>query len=235
MSVSIDYLGHSGFLAETGRALMLFDYYTGDLSLIERKSKEKPLFVFASHRHSDHFNAEIFTLAKKHPDVRYLLSFDIEGNREVPEDCNVRFLQADETYEIEDLGTVTTLLSTDEGIAFLVKTPEETLFHAGDLHWWDWPGEDPEWLAEQKEVFSREIGKLKGIPIDIAFAVLDDRLEFNYHEGLELLISVCRPKYVLPMHYWKDAGVIDRFRGLPCMKDTDTVLLDTAAEKHWEL
>ena len=235
MSVIIDYLGHSGFFAETAGALMLFDYYTGDISFIRDRSPEKPLFVFASHAHHDHFNDEIFRLADVRNDVRYLLSFDIEGSREVPDGVDVSYLKADETYEIRDLGTVTTLLSTDEGVAFLVKTPKETLFHAGDLHWWDWPGEDPAWLAEQEEVFAREIGKLKGVPIDIAFAVLDDRLEYNFHKGMELLISVCWPKYVLPMHYWKDAGVIERFRELPCMKDTDTVLLDTASEKHWEL
>lgn len=235
MSVIIDYLGHSGFFAETGSALMLFDYYTGDISFIRDRSPEKPLFVFVSHAHHDHFNNEIFRLADVRGDVRYLLSFDIEGSGEVPDGVDVSYLKADETYEVGGLGTVTTLLSTDEGVAFLVKTPEKTLFHAGDLHWWDWPGEDPAWLAEQEEVFAREIGKLKGVPIDIAFAVLDDRLEYNFHKGLELLISVCRPKYVLPMHYRKDAGVIERFRELPCMKDTDTVLLDTAAEKHWEL
>lgn len=235
MSVIIDYLGHSGFFAETAGALMLFDYYTGDLSFIGGRSPEKPLFVFVSHAHHDHFNREIFRIAALRDDVRYLLSFDMEGRGEVPDGADVMYLKADETYEIGGLGTVTTLLSTDEGVAFLVKTPERTLFHAGDLHWWDWPGEDPAWLAEQEEVFAREIGKLKGVPIDIAFAVLDDRLEYNFHKGLELLISVCRPNYVLPMHYRKDAGVIERFRELPCMKDAETVLLDTAAEKHWEL
>ena len=67
---------------------------------------------------------------------------------------------SDKTYRIEGLGTVRALTSTDEGVAFLITTPYETLFHAGDLNWWDWPGEDPGWLSEQETVFKREIRKL---------------------------------------------------------------------------
>ena len=31
--MKIDYLGHSGFLVETETAVLLFDYYRGDISL----------------------------------------------------------------------------------------------------------------------------------------------------------------------------------------------------------
>ena len=37
----VDYLGHSGFLVETDHVLMLFDYYVGDLSLIDEKKRAK--------------------------------------------------------------------------------------------------------------------------------------------------------------------------------------------------
>ena len=229
----IDYLGHSGFLVETDSALLLFDCCRRDLSTVRERSPGKPLFVFVSHVHGDHFKPRIFTLADGSHPVHYLLSFDIRGNRAVPKNGDVRYLDADRTYEIEGLGTVETLLSTDEGVAFLVKTPEATVFHAGDLHWWDWPGEDPDWLAEQETVFKREIRKLAGTPIDAAFAVLDDRLEENYAKGLEFLLTVCRPRCVLPMHFWKDRSVVDRFRELPCA--AGAVLLDTTRETHWEI
>ena len=62
----IDYLGHSGFFVEVGDVALLFDYYRGDLSFLHRIPQEKPLYVFASHVHSDHFNPEIFSLAKTH-------------------------------------------------------------------------------------------------------------------------------------------------------------------------
>ena len=231
----IDYLGHSGFLFETARALLLFDNARKDCPPLRHKPVEKPLFVFVSHAHADHFNPAIFSLADGSRRVRFLLSFDLKGTANVPKGCAVSFLNADESYAVEGLGTVQALRSTDEGVAFLVKTPDETLFHAGDLHWWDWPGEDPDWLAAQKTLFQAEIRKLAGIRIDAACVVLDDRLEEHFAEGMTFFLSVCQPRYVLPMHFWKDKTVTDRFLALPGACNPDTVLINTAKETHWEI
>ena len=212
MPIKIDYLGHSGFFVENESSMLLFDYYYGDLSFLEEKLEEKPLFVFSSHAHGDHFNPEIFTIVNKHKKTSYHLSFDIKGKPTVPNNLNIQYLDVDRTYEIEDLGIVKTLQSTDEGVAFLIKTSDETLFYAGDLHWWDWPGEDPDWLTEQESVFKREIGKIKNESIDIAFAVLDSRLEDNYAKGMTHILSELHPRYVLPMHFWDDRSVVERFK-----------------------
>ncbi len=233
--MTIDYLGHSGFLAETKRALLLFDFCKGDLSLLDGKPAEKPLFVFVSHAHRDHFSPKIFRLARGGRPVKYILSFDLKGDPDVPEGADILFADADASYAVEGLGTVQTLRSTDEGVAFLVRTPEETLFHAGDLNWWDWEGEDPEWLEEQETVFRQEIGKLVGETIDAAFVVLDDRLEKSFAKGMRLFLSVVRPKYALPMHFWEDKSVVERFKALPGAWQTDTTLLDTTKETHWIL
>lgn len=235
LHMKIDFLGHSGFFVESESVLLLFDYYYGDLSFLAEKLKEKPLFVFASHAHEDHFNPAIFSLADVHKRTKYLLSFDIKGNPAVPENRDIQYLDAERTYEIEGLGSVETLISTDEGVAFLVKTACETLFYAGDLHWWDWPGEDPEWLNEQETVFKREIKKLAGLPIDVAFAVLDSRLEENYWKGMALILSILRPRYVLPMHFWKDRSVMERFKELPFLRESGTILLDSTKETQWEI
>ena len=76
--MKIDYLGHSGFLVGTGKAVLLFDYYRGDISLIRQTAANKPLYVFVSHAHADHFNPKIFSLADDARTTKYLLSFDIE-------------------------------------------------------------------------------------------------------------------------------------------------------------
>ena len=233
--MTIDYLGHSGFLVETDRALLLFDYFRGDLSLLDAKPQDKPLFVFVSHAHSDHFNPKIFSLQRGKRSVKYILSFDLKGNLAVRKRADVLYTDADTAYEVAQLGSVETLRSTDEGVAFLVTTPDGTLFHAGDLNWWDWPGEDPEWLAEQKTVFQREIGKLAGRRIDAAFVVLDDRLEENFAEGMTWFLSVCRPSWALPMHFRKDGDAVARFKALSCPDASETVILNTASETHWEL
>lgn len=228
--MKIDHLAHSGFLVETEGALMLFDYFRGDLSLIADRPGDKPLYVFVSHAHADHFNPRIFSLADSGRKTHYLLSFDIEGSPAVPKGLDVRFLAAEGTYRIDGLGEVQTFASTDEGVAFLVTTPDAVIFHAGDLNWWDWPGEDPEWLAGQERVFRREIRKLARTPIDAAFVVLDDRLEENYAKGMELFLSVCKARYVLPMHFSKAANPVERFME---HYDGGAVILDTANETHW--
>lgn len=231
----IDYLGHSGFLFETDRELLLFDYYRGDLSLLRQKPKEKPLFVFVSHVHGDHYNPNIFTLADGYRSVTFLLSFDLKGDHCIPSNHEIIYVDEDQTYAVEDLGTVQTLRSTDEGVAFLVATSKEVIFHAGDLHWWDWPGEDPEWLKEQEIVFQREIQKIEKTTIDVACVVLDDRLEENYARGMEYFLQKCHPRYVIPMHFWKDQSVVDRFNLRPGEWKTDTILLNTAKDNHWKI
>lgn len=233
--MKIEYLGHSGFFVECESSLLLFDYYRGDLSFISEKPEEKPLFVFVSHAHGDHFNPRIFDITDIHPKTKYMLSFDIKGSSAVPKDMDINYLAADKRYEEKELGEILTLASTDEGVAFLIKTKDKTLFHAGDLNWWDWPGEDVEWLREQETVFKREIKKLKGERIDAAFAVLDDRLEGNYWKGMALILSELCPRYVLPMHFWNDDGIIERFKKLPEARESSSVLLDTVNEKRWEI
>ncbi len=234
-NVKIDYLGHSGFLAETEHVLLMFDDYRGDLSVVRGKPEDKPLFVFVSHAHADHFDPQIFSLMDRKGGVRYILPFDLRGDPAVPQACDAVYMDADRTYTVEGLGIVTTLLSTDEGVAYLIKTADCTLFHAGDLHWWDWPGEDPAWLKDQESLYCREIGKLAGIPIDIGFVVLDDRLEQNYARGLEYYMNTTDTRYILPMHFWKDRSVIERFKTSHADPAGNTVLLDTAEETHWEL
>lgn len=72
--MKITYIGHSGFAVELAGCALLFDYYEGTLPAF---NSEKPLYVFSSHAHRDHFNFDIFRLRETHPDVTYILSRDI--------------------------------------------------------------------------------------------------------------------------------------------------------------
>ena len=76
--------------------------------------------------------------------------------------------------ELEGL-TVTTLGSTDEGVAFLVETEGKTIFHAGDLHLWYWDDDTEAERREMNQRYTAEMEKLRGRRIDVAFLVLDSR------------------------------------------------------------
>ena len=140
----VSFLDHSGFLAELPSAALLFDWWKGELPPLP----DKPLLVFASHRHPDHFDPKIFALDDGRRGIRFLLGKGIrltDRNRArwsltdgTAEKCLI--LSGGERAEPLPGVTVETLRSTDEGVAFLVTADGQTVFHAGDLNWWHWEG-----------------------------------------------------------------------------------------------
>ena len=102
---------------------------------------------------------------------------------------------------------VTTLKSTDEGVAFLVDTGEKVIYHAGDLNWWHWNGEVESYNAFMARDYMSEIDKLRGKRIDIAFIPLDGRLEDKYLWGMDYAMKTLDIKNAFPMHFWRDFGL----------------------------
>ena len=218
--MKIAYIGHSGFLVETCECYYIFDYYTGVLPPLQ---PEKTVVVFASHAHADHYNPEIFNMLSaagmKH--ITAVLSDDIapevypHGGDEltvVPVSCR-------RTYELPCRTTVHTLRSTDEGVAFLLRCPEGTLYHAGDLNDWVWPGESEEYNRTMSENYRLEINLLEqyrkeylnGCPIDMACVPLDPRQEEFYACGMLGFLRSVSANNVYPMHFWDQPEVLDRF------------------------
>lgn len=213
--MEITYIGHSGFLVETERNNYLFDYYRGEIPKVQT---DKPLYVFASHKHPDHFNPMIFDLAKEYMKVTFVLSYDIKvnsfhmGKWGIGEEITNRILsvKANASYE-QDGFVLQTLKSTDAGVAFLLKTEEGILYHAGDLNWWYWEEATKQENNNMTANFKREIEKLADISIDVAFVPLDPRLGKYYYLGMEYLMQKARCRYVFPMHCFDDHQVGKRF------------------------
>ena len=200
--LKITYITHSSFFIETDHTCLLFDYYTGSIPKVPQGKK---LYVFASHRHSDHYSSQIFELKKENLEIRYLLSNDIEK----VEDSSVSYLKEDVVW-FDDFLEVCTYPSNDEGLAFLVKVDGYTLYHAGDLNNWDWKGEDANWLEWQKKLYHQQLEKMKDENIDVAFIPVDPRLEENYYEGAVDFLKVCHARYIVPMHCWKKYEIIHK-------------------------
>lgn len=96
--MKITYIGHSGFSVELEQSVLLFDYYQGEIPSFPDGKK---LYVFASHRHGDHFNPEIFSLAERYLDVQYVFSRDIWRSR-VPEKLQKNVVQMKANTEWTD-------------------------------------------------------------------------------------------------------------------------------------
>ena len=212
------FLDHSGFLVELADVCLLFDWWKGALPPLP----EKPLAVFVSHRHEDHFSPAVFSLADGKRPVRFLLGRDIrptEKNRarwgltdETLSLC--RFLGGNEHAEVFPGVTVETLPSTDEGVAFVAGACGRTVYHAGDLHWWHWEGEDKAWNRNMEVNFQRFLRPLEGRHIDLAMVPLDGRLEDAFDWGLAYFLTHTDTDTVLPMHQWGKFTLTERFSAL---------------------
>ena len=223
--MKITYIHHSAFLAETEHACLLFDYFKGSLPKLP---EGKRLYIFASHRHPDHFSKVIFDIAAEHGDTVLLLSSDIWRKR-VPEELLERtvFMGAGEMRllplpSVPEGIKIETFRSTDEGVAFLIGAEGRTLYHAGDLNHWFWEGEPEEWNRKMGEAYRLELKKWRERHIDVAFMLLDPRQEKHFWLGMDDFMRMVGADVVFPMHFWEDFQAAARFKAWPAPTGTGT-------------
>ena len=207
----VTYIGHSGFSVELESHILLFDYYEGTMPEFDPAKK---LLVFASHSHPDHFNREILKLADVYPDVEYIFPKDI-GIAKKEQRESEHFMRKRDEITVGDT-KVKSLRSTDEGVAFLVRCEDRIIYHAGDLNWWHWEEEPKAWNTAMEKDFKTECAKLQGIPIDVAFLVLDPRQEDAFWWGFDWWMRHLEIKTVFPMHSWEEFSIVKRLKALPC-------------------
>lgn len=194
----VTHLYHSGSLVELEHHILLFDYYQGNLKL----NQEKPLYIFVSHRHFDHYNPDIFKI--KHPHITYILSTDLRHK------YDAHYVDVHQEYLFDDV-KVKTLLSTDEGCAFLVEVENKTIYFAGDLNWWYWEGEPHKDNHYQEITYQQEINSIHQT-IDLAFIVVDKRQEKDYLRGLQYFLDHVQTKFIVPIHYFGDYSISEQLQ-----------------------
>ncbi len=203
--MKITYIHHSSFSVELDNCILLFDYFQGNIPYFD---KNKKLYVFSSHSHHDHFNKSIFKIEETHPNVTYILSNDINA----PKSENIKLMGPNERLLIDDL-RIETLESSDLGVAFIVRVENKTIYHAGDLNWWYWEGENsPEENAYAEKIFKSSINKIKGKNIDLAFLPLDPRQGEQYYLGFDYFMKSTNTKIAFPMHLWKTYSLVKIFK-----------------------
>lgn len=205
--MKISYIGHSGFLVELAKCYLLFDYYESELP---QRNLEKPLFLFASHFHGDHFNPQVFELLKEQKCVYGIFDKGIFKGR-TPDNIERWFVKHSQTYELPLSVKVETLKSTDAGVAFLVTVGDKVIYHGGDLNDWYWEGETEADNHRMTEKYRKEIDKLTDRKIDAAFVPLDPRQEEYYARGMAYFLETTKAEKIIPMHFWKQPEIINKF------------------------
>lgn len=210
LGCQVTYIFHSGFFVEWADCCLLFDYYKGILPT----PTDKPLIVFASHSHADHFNPAVFDYGTGWKQVHYVLSdeIDLSGVTNAPPASQVTFLPPDASLTLEPELTISTLRSTDLGVAFFVTHHGKTLYHAGDLHWWLWDECTEAENVEMTRMFRHELEKGVGIHIDLAFLPLDPRQEGYFWQGMDAYFRTWDIDRAFPMHFGNVYSMAQRIK-----------------------
>lgn len=245
--MKITYIHHSAFLVELETVVLLFDYTEGLIPVTDGK---KPMVIFASHSHGDHYSKEILELNRESGVIHYILSNDISKKGMDEKVLNqVHFVKPGETillpYGNDEKAKleINTYRSTDKGVAFLVKGDGQVIYHAGDLNNWRWEGEPEDWNNNMAKRYSAEVDKMAGMKIDAAFLPLDPRQENAFYLGFDEFMKKTQVTHAFPMHCWGDFSVIKRLREMEVSapyrdrivmisKDGEEFLLGTELESH---
>ena len=216
--MTLTYIFHSGFVLETEHSILVFDYWLDPSGVMEGVlKKDKPLYVFSSHFHEDHFTKEIFEWKKLNPDITYILSKDIYKHRRASkEDADVWLAKggtwSDITISVWALG------STDSGVSWIVETEGKHFFHAGDLNNWyakfllDDNPDQLRYSFEMEETFNpiahekQFLGELKDIrkvadSFDVVMFPIDGRVGNGYTLGGRQFIERFKVGLFVPMHF----------------------------------
>ncbi len=212
------YLDHSAVAVKTKNHLLLFDLFGEALCpkegqglaqgyLDPKEISNEDVLVFVSHEHHDHFDQKIFEWKNILPKVRYIL---LEEMEELYADGI--FVHPHMEKKLDDC-KITTLDSTDIGVAYLVEIDGRLIYHSGDLNWWYWEGEEESFNQDQEQRYKREMEYLSKAlgdrQIDLAFVPVDPRQEQNRMKGLNCFLRNVSVNKVVPIHLWGDFTVCD--------------------------
>lgn len=243
--MKVTYIGHSGFLVETGIANLLFDYYKGTIPKI---NNDLPVLVFVSHKHSDHYNPEVFRLAKQYANIHYFISNDIQLSEKIMEDYELtpefmkdkvtmvapglkRVVPLSDEEDDKNYIVLETIKSTDQGLAFLIKVEGKRIYHAGDLNNWVWEDDTKQQFNNMSTLFKRVMEKISGREIYLAFAPLDPRQGQYYKLGMDYLLNTAPVTYAVPMHLWGEYETVDRYEKERVTKELPTKIVKLTDEE----
>ena len=218
--LKITYLYQDGFMAESDKEVLLFNYTFGKLPRI---SADKPLYVFISCHLADYYNSDVYHYGVNRNNVYYFVADDkVKNNKrkfrffynhileKETKENRVQFVKPDQTYNFGGI-KVKTLDCHDgnDSCAFLVKGRDCCIFDAGHLNDWSWPTEKTEANARAENGFRREIMKIRDTHIDAAFVILSPKQENMYAKGIDYIMRNCDIDEVYPKHFKDERKIID--------------------------
>jgi ankyrin repeat protein len=186
------YLGHSGWAVKTMNHLLIFDYYEktdrpDDPRLVNGRINpteiyDQNVYVFVSHRHTDHFDKTILEWADSVPYIKYIFGW------EALDDPNHHYMGPKKKLKLDGM-EIECVQSPEAGEIegnFLVKVDGLIIYHSGDY-------------SRGHDVFKKDMQDLaeSARDIDLFFMLAGNTMDNE--EALYALQTV-KPKYMFPMH-----------------------------------
>jgi L-ascorbate metabolism protein UlaG (beta-lactamase superfamily) len=194
---AIWHLGHSAWAVKTKGHFLIFDYAyrtekqdkgLSDGYINTDEIANENVYIFSSHRHSDHFAPYVLEWQEIIKNIKYIF-----GWKARQDDTHIRALH-NKHLMIDDI-EIWTLKSSDDGVAFLISVDGLYIYHGGDHAYWE----------EPKNIYTDEIDYIAQFSrnVDIAFMPVvqysGNRPE-NLTEGAAYTMTKLNPKVMFPMH-----------------------------------
>ena len=221
------YLRHSGWVIKTKNHFLIFDYFEFperikpvEASLASgyidpEKIKGQNVCVFVSHGHGDHYHEGMYGWREKIPGIEFVLGFQPPAAK-----GKYRYI-GPRLEETLDGMKISTIKSTDEGVAFLVEVDGLTIYHSGD---------HANGHAECSKQYKNEIDYLaqRGLAMDRAFfpitgCGLGD--PDSVREGILYAVEKFKPRILFPMHAGDRTFKYKEFADKASGKVGDTVIV----------
>lgn len=220
--MKVTYIWHDCFVVESESGTLIFDFWKDPLykpgerpMFFDRIDTDKPLYVFVSHHHKDHYTKRIFEWREYAVKIHYILSNDVRkfarhilnpdtvyaGPR--PADSEVTVLHSGESFD-DGVIHVDAFASTDIGNSYVVKIDGMTVFHAGDLNAWIWKDESTEQeIRKAMGDFTAIVRSVKEKypEIDYAMFPVDSRIGRDYFTGAYHFVREVNVGHFFPMHF----------------------------------
>ena len=197
--MQVIFIHHSCFLIEVDDAVLIFDYFDGEH--VEGYSFKGRIPQYAP-------DTKIYLFSK---DIRISPNFLKKHGINPLVRQKVTFVQPNKKYEVDDV-SVTTLRSTDAGVAFYVSMNGVNMLHCGDLNDWQFEGAGDLINGRMRKNFRHEINKISDKPVNIAFVPMDPRLENHQFEAIDYILKNTDAEFVFPMHMWQDYSGIEEYK-----------------------
>lgn len=248
--MNVIFIHHSCFLIEVDEKVLIFDWFGGNRlngyqfhGVIPEYEPDTPIYVFASHKHKDHFDMDVLRWAQKYTNIHYIFAKDCKMSPHFLEKHGISaairdkilYVSADAKYQVDDIN-IETLRSTDAGVAYYVETNGARFFHAGDLNNWKWEGAGSLVNGQMERAYKTQIRKLAGKKIHLAFIPLDPRLEQYQPLGMDYFIRHTDTDYIFPMHMWQDySGIAEYKRRISNADMADRIVEITHENQSFEI